>query len=507
MKSKIYNLSDLKKVIHKEKIKNRKIVLCHGVFDLLHVGHIKHLQKAKENGDKLVVTLTPDKYVNKGPGKPVFNQSLRSEAIAALDSVDFVAVNDSSTAVNPIKVLKPNVYCKGKDYKNFNNDITGEIRNELKALRQIKGKVIFTEELTFSSSRLINKSTDFYSSKQKKIINKVRKLFNFEEIKKTIDSFNKFKILVIGETIIDQYNFCEAIGKSGKEPILVFKETQKDQYLGGVLSIARNLSEFSKKITIISMLGEKREYLKDINKILPNNIKKKFIYKKKSPTIVKKRYVDGISQSKIVGIYNINDEILNKKDEITFNKLLKKELSKYDLVIVSDYGHGLISKKSAKLICKYAKFLALNAQVNASNIGYHTIRNYKNFDTLIINEREIRHEMRDKISNLNTLMKSLSYTKGIKNLIVTRGGQGSILFNKHKNKFFFADAYARNIVDKIGAGDTMLSLIAPCLKSKIDSNISLLISSLAAAQSVEDFGNKMSIKKIDILKSLDNLLK
>ena len=131
MKSKIYNLSDLKKVIHKEKIKNRKIVLCHGVFDLLHVGHIKHLQKAKENGDKLVVTLTPDKYVNKGPGKPVFNQSLRSEAIAALDSVDFVAVNDSSTAVNPIKVLKPNVYCKGKDYKNFNNDITGEIRNEL----------------------------------------------------------------------------------------------------------------------------------------------------------------------------------------------------------------------------------------------------------------------------------------------------------------------------------------------------------------------------------------
>ena len=223
MKRKIYNLSDLKKVIHKEKIKNRKIVLCHGVFDLLHVGHIKHLQKAKENGDKLVVTLTPDKYVNKGPGKPVFNQSLRSEAIAALDSVDFVAVNDSSTAVNPIKVLKPNVYCKGKDYKNFNDDITGEIRNELKALKQIKGKIIFTEELTFSSSRIINKSTDFYSSKQKKIINKVRKLFNFEEIKKTINSFNKFKILVIGETIIDQYNFCEALGKSGKEPILVLK--------------------------------------------------------------------------------------------------------------------------------------------------------------------------------------------------------------------------------------------------------------------------------------------
>ena len=127
------------------------------------------------------------------------------------------------------------------------------------------------------------------------------------------------------------------------------------------------------------MIGEKKEYLIDINKNLPKNIKTKFIYKENSPTIVKKRYVDSISQSKVIGIYNINDEILNKKDEIIFNKLLKKEIKKHDLIIVSDYGHGLISKKSANLICKKSKFLALNAQVNASNIGYHTIRNYKVF--------------------------------------------------------------------------------------------------------------------------------
>ena len=507
MKNKIYNLTDLKKIIQKERKKNKNIVHCHGVFDLLHVGHIKHLKKAKELGDKLVVTLTPDRYVNKGPGRPVFNQSLRSEAIAALDAVDYVAVNDTATAVHPIKLIKPNIYCKGKDYKNLNDDITGEIKNELKEIKKIKGRVIFTEELTFSSSRLINKSTNFFSPKQKKIIRKINKSFNFKEIKKNIDNFSKLKILVIGETIIDQYNFCEAVGKSGKEPILVLKEIQKDQYLGGVLSIARNLSQFSKKITVLSMVGEKKEHLNDINKNLPKNIKTKFIYKKNSPTIVKKRYVDSISQSKIIGIYNINDEILNKKDEIIFNKLLTKEIGKNDLVIVSDYGHGLISKKSANLICKKSKFLALNAQVNASNIGYHTIRNYNNFNTLIINEREIRHEMRDKINNLNTLIKNLSKEKNIKNLIVTRGGRGSVLFNKNKKKFFFGDAYATNIVDKIGAGDTMLSLIAPCLKLKIDINISLLISSLAAAQSVEDFGNKTSIKKLDILKSLENILK
>ena len=507
MKNKIYSLKSLSKIIEKDKKKIRTIVHCHGVFDLLHVGHIKHLKKAKELGNKLVVTLTSDRYVNKGPGRPVFNQTLRSEVLAAIDSVDYVAINDTPTAVYPIKIIKPNIYCKGKDYKNFNDDITGEIKNELKELKKIKGKIVFTEELTFSSSRLINRSTDFFSLRQKKIIKKISKKTDFKKIKKNIDNFNKLKILVIGETIIDQYNFCEAIGKSGKEPMLVLKEIKQDQYLGGVLSIAKNLSELSNKITVLSMIGEKKEYLNDINKNLPKKIKTKFIFKKNSPTIVKKRFVDSVSQSKVIGIYNINDEILNKTDENLFNKLLLKEIKKHDLVIVSDYGHGLISKKSANIICKNSKFLALNAQINASNIGYHTIRNYNNFNTLIINEKEIRHEMRDKISKEEILMRKISREKNIKNLIVTKGEAGSILYHKAKNKFHYADAFAHKVVDKVGAGDTMLSLIGPCLKTKIDNEITLLISSLAAAQSVETIGNKYTISKVKILKTLENILK
>ena len=504
---KIVSIKTLASITSKLKAKDKKVVLCHGVFDLLHVGHIKHLKKAKGLGNKLVVTITSDRYVNKGPNRPVFNQNLRCESIATLEPVDYVAINDGPTAINPIKIVKPNIYCKGKDYKNLNDDITGEIKNEIKELKKINGKIFFTEELTFSSSRLINRSTDFYSPRQKKIIKKISKISNFKNIKKIIDDFKKLKILVIGETIIDQYNFCEAIGKSGKEPILVLKEIQKEQYFGGVLSIARNLSEFSNKITVLSTIGEKKDYLKDINKQLPKNIKTNFIYKENSPTIVKRRYVDRVSNGKVFGIYKINDEILNKKDETIFNKLLKKEIKRNDLVIVSDYGHGLISKKSANLICKESKFLALNAQVNASNIGYHTIRNYNNFDTLIINEKEIRHEMRDKISKLEALMSNLSKEKNIKNLIVTLGGKGSVLYNKTKNKYFYIDAYAHKIVDKVGAGDTMLSLIGPCLKSKIDSHSALLISSLAAAHSVETIGNKYSISKIKILKTLENILK
>jgi bifunctional ADP-heptose synthase (sugar kinase/adenylyltransferase) len=203
----------------------------------------------------------------------------------------------------------------------------------------------------------------------------------------------------------------------------------------------------------------------------------------------------------------LNDEQLKKDTEKKFLKLINKLTKQNDLVVVSDYGHGLISKKAANLICKNSKFLALNAQINSSNIGFHTIRNYKNFNTLIINEKEIRHEMREKSLKLETLMVKLSIEKNIKNLIVTRGNNGSIMYTKNQKKFNYADAFAKNIIDKTGAGDTMLSLIGPCLKNNLDSNLTLLIGSLAAAQSVETIGNKHPIAKLKILKNLENVLK
>ena len=288
--------------------------------------------------------------------------------------------------------------------------------------------------------------------------------------------------------------------------MLVLKGINQEQYLGG-FEYCKKFISINKKRNCYFNDGEKKEYKKYITKELPKKIKTHFIYKENSPTIVKRRYIDNISESKVIGIYDINDEYLSKTNEAQLQNLLKKEIAKYDLVIVSDYGHGFISKKSASVICKNSKFLSLNAQVNASNIGYHTTRNYKKFNTLIINEKEIRHEMRDKVGKLETLMKKIVDEKKIENLIVTKGKSGSMLFNKKNNRFYYSDAYAHKIVDKIGAGDTMLSVISPCIKSKIDMDATLLVSSLAAAQSVQSMGNKNTINKIQILKTLENLFK
>ena len=104
--NKIISIAELSKRILDLKKKNKKIVHCHGVFDVLHVGHIKHFNTAKKLGDFLIVTVTPDKYVNKGPNRPIFSLESRMECIAALKFVDYVAANTSESATNAIKVLK-----------------------------------------------------------------------------------------------------------------------------------------------------------------------------------------------------------------------------------------------------------------------------------------------------------------------------------------------------------------------------------------------------------------
>ena len=115
--------------------------------------------------------------------------------------------------------------------------------------------------------------------------------------------------------------------------------------------------------------------------------------------------------------------------------------------------------------------------------------------------------MRDKNNKTEILMKKLSFQQEIDNLVVTRGKEGALFYSKKHNKYNSSQAYADTVVDKVGAGDAMLSIIALCLKSGFSRELSLLMGSLAAAQSTETIGNKESVSKIKILKTLEHLLK
>ena len=506
MREKIKNLNDLQKIVTSLKAKGKKIVYCHGVFDLMHIGHIKHFEEAKTYGDILVVTITPDEFVQKGPNRPVFTTSLRLEALAALGVVDFVAANEWPIAVETIKVIQPNIYCKGPDYKDHANDLTGKITEELKAINSVGGEIKYTRDISFSSSSLLNKFGNIYSESQKNFIQTILKDQDFNKIKSEIDDLQNLKVLVIGETIIDQYVFCEAMGKSGKEPVLVLRDLKMEQYAGGAAAIARHLSDFCGTVSLLSMQGEKKEYEGFIKDNLTKNIKHYFI-KKNAPTITKKRYVDYISKSKSLGVYSINDSQMNDRNEKQMHAYLEELIPEHDLVIVSDYGHGFISPKTANYISEKSIFISLNAQINAANIGYHTMNNYRKIDCAIINETELRHELRDRESSVEVLMKQLIEALEAKNLVVTQGSGGAKLYDSKKGKFHHCPAFASRVVDKIGSGDAMLALLSCSLKRGFDADLSLFMGSLAAAQSVESVGNSIPVSKTQLLKTFSHAVK
>jgi rfaE bifunctional protein nucleotidyltransferase chain/domain len=154
---KINKIIELEEIVKRLKRGGKKIVLCHGCFDLMHPGHIKYFQASKKMGDVLVVTITPDEFVDKGPGRPVFRQNLRADSIAALECVDYVAINNWKTAEQTLRLLIPDIYVKGQEFENL-EDKTGKIQKEFDVIKEIGAELRFTHEIVFSSTELLTKT-------------------------------------------------------------------------------------------------------------------------------------------------------------------------------------------------------------------------------------------------------------------------------------------------------------------------------------------------------------
>ena len=505
--NKIFSIHQIKKKIKLIKKEKKKIVLCHGVFDLIHIGHVKYFESAKKNYDYLIVSVTSDIFVNKGPGRPYFNQDLRMQLLSSLEIVNAVVLSDYPTSEKILSTVRPNAYIKGPDYLNNKKDKTKNIYKEIKIVKKYGGEVKYTKDSVYSSSNLLNKFFKSLNDEQRKFIDKISRKYTFQKIEGFLETLKKSYPLLIGETIIDQYIFCDTLGKSGKEPHLAAKDLYTETYLGGSAAIANHLAEFSRTVEFITSIGQKKDFFSFIKKKLKKNIKTNFFLKNNSPTIIKKRFIDEISGSKLLGVYSINDNMVSKQIEKRIISKLNEKIKKTDCVIVSDYGHGLITEKIAKLISKKKSFFALNAQVNAANLGFHSLSKYRNIDALIINESELRHEMRDKNSDIDKLSYQLLSKFKILYLIVTRGKNGVNLYTKKLKKKIHSPAFANKVVDKVGAGDNMLSLISICLQKKIPLDLTLFLGSLAGAQSVESLGNSESLNKFRLLRNLEYLLK
>jgi len=499
-------VDELAKALASFRAEGKKIVHCHGVFDLLHIGHIKHLEAARKYGDALVVTLTPDRFVNKGPHRPAFPERLRAEALASLVCVDFVAINEWPTAVETIQRLRPDFYVKGVVREGGKRDHTNAIDQEENAVKAAGGQLVLTDEETFSASTLINRFMDVFTPETKTFLEEFRARHAPEEIVGYLQAIRKLKVLIIGETIVDEYQFCSVMGKSGKEPVLAALHNRTEQYAGGVLAIANHVSNFCDQVGLVSALGEVNSCEEFIQSRLNGNIQSGFIRIPGAPTIIKRRFLEEYLSAKLFEVYVMRNDLLPAGVEEKLLGELERLLPQYDVVIVADYGHGLMTERALQLVCERSRFLAVNTQVNAGNRGFNMISKYPRADFVSLGEPEVRLDAHSSRADLRGLAEALARKIATKLLLVTRGSTGCLIHDRAQG-FFQVPAFSIRVVDRVGAGDAVLGLTAPCAALGVPPQALGFIANVVGAEACTIMGHRSSIEPSSLFRHITSLMK
>ncbi len=503
--SKILSLDDLAVVIDNLKKQGKSVAHCHGCFDLLHLGHIKHFEAAKNAADVVIVTITPDRFVNKGPGRPVFNETLRMEAIAALQAVDYVALNKWETAIETIKILKPSFYVKGQDYKDREQDLTKNIYLEEDAVKSVGGEIYFTEEIVFSSSTLINAHFSPYDEKVQGFMHDMKHKYSSEKVISYINALKDIRVLVIGDTIIDEYHYCLPLGKSSKSPTISTVFLRSEAYAGGALAIANHLEQYSGKVELVTVLGSQNSQLNIIEDKLSKGVERKFFYRSDSPTNTKRRYLDKYLNTKLFEVTFMNDKFIDSALENEIISYLKQNIDNYDLVLICDFGHGFISPGLQKYLQDSGKYLSINAQTNSNNFGFNYITKYRNAGYISIDEKELRLPFGDNYGKLETLIEKLSEITNCNDITITLGQAGSTLYSN--GKYYSSPAFANSVKDSVGAGDAVLSITSLLAYSKAPADLIPFIGNCMGTIAVNIIGNEHPVYKKDLTKFIKHFMK
>ncbi len=504
-KNKIVALGELAAIVETLKKKQKKVAQCHGCFDLLHIGHIKHFESAKKIADVLIVTLTPDQYVDKGPGRPAFPDRLRLEAIAALECVDYVALNEWATAIETIKMLRPDFYVKGPDYKRREDDVTSNIILEENAVESVGGQLYITEDIQFSSSKLISAHMSKLDDSVQSYITNLKRNYKGDNVLSEIERTQNIRTLIIGDTIIDEYHHCTPLGKSSKSPTISTIYKQGVSYAGGALAIANHVSQYSSSVQIITCLGFENSQQELIETKLDKKVTSKFFFRNDGPTPTKRRYLDTYLDNKLFEVTFMNDKHISKELEEEIINYLKSIISDFDMILISDFGHGLITPGIIHFLQQSGKFLCVNAQTNSNNYGFNYITKYSRANFISIDEKELRLPFGDNYGSIEELIKKLSIITQCNKIQITLGQKGSVYFEN--DKFYSAPAFATLVKDSVGAGDAVLSITSLLACQNTPAVLIPFTGNCTGAMAVEIIGNEHPVYKDKLKKYISYFLK
>ncbi|QWR77154.1 PfkB family carbohydrate kinase [Candidatus Magnetomonas plexicatena] len=474
------------------------------MFDLIHPGTIRHLKDAKNMGDILIVTVIQDSDVRKGPGRPIFHDTQRAENVASLSMVDYVSIVDDTVPFQCIKRLKPDIFAKGRQHKENDNQIRDKIYAEEKDLYFGLSKIMETSGFSITSSKIINNFLDIYPEHIKTYLREFSKVYPFDYIKDKLDCLKGYKVLIIGDGIVDEYCYCETMGKSPKADVIVNRFLSVDVFAGGAFAIANHVSGLCNHVHLVSVLGLEDTREDFVKSSLRPNIKATFFYRDDAPTIIKKRYIN-THNTKVFEVNYINDTSINEPLENQMIDFLNKIIKDYDLVLVSDFGHGLITKRLIGFIEAQANMVAVNTQTNGANAGLNLITKYGRTDFICLDGYEARLATQMKYEDFEDVAVELMAMVNTERLIITAGSAGSLCISRG-GSINRTPAFATKVIDVIGAGDAFFSYAAPCMALGMPVELVSFISNAVGALAVAIIGNKRPVEKYEVLEFIQNVL-
>lgn len=480
--------------------------LAYGHFTTIHAGHIRYLKHAKGLGSELIIALLDDGDDPKSP-KYAFNQKERAEALSLLSIPDCIYLMNNENLNEVVKKLKPAMLVLGKEFKNSK-------------LKEIKGAIDFQTKngagIQFEAGDINYASADLLVSSESELSLTRKNLFietchkeglDCQSLVDSINTWNNTHLLVIGDSIIDQYAACEPLGLSAEAPVVVVKEIKKRNFVGGAAIVAHHIKSLGAKCSFISVVGDDYNsyYLK--NELKSKGIVDNLVIDKSRPTTFKKRYV--VENQKLFRVSCLEDHKLDKEIEKKIINKLRKIAPFINGIVISDFVYGVITENIVdeiqKLSQKYNLMIFGDVQCS-SQTG--DITNFKDFSLLCPNEKETRIALRDNESGLEKLSQRLLSITKTKRLIMKLGAEGFIAYDNTSQKIRTQSfpALSVNPVDVAGAGDSLLSVMSVGLSSNQPLMTNCAIACCMASIAVETMGNS-PISKEKLISKLINVFK
>lgn len=508
----------MNKIISKEEFKtsvrpvlkqeNKVIALCHGVFDVVHPGHIIHLEQAKEMGDVLVVSITASKYVRKGPGRPYFNDEMRMKFLEALECVDYVMLSEGYTVDDIVESVEPDIYVKGEEYAKAEDDITGKINEEKELVEKHGGRIQYTTGQTYSSTKLINTAMAGLPEEVLQYVENFKQTYSLKTIREFAERAAALKILVVGDIIIDKYTYCKVQGLMSKDTGYSARISGSEEYLGGSIAVARHLASFSNHVTLLAMMGDELDIQERLNSELLPQMELQLIYDDKFPTIIKHRYLTRSEKReeyrKVLAVNNIPEKRrYGEASRKQFLDKLEEIITDYDVVFLCDFGHGLIDETTMELIQRKAKFLVLNCQTNSTNKGMNIITKYHRADAFALDQQELRLAFPMYADDEELAFKKMEehlHSDGW----LTRGSLGA--YGIKDGEIHECPAFTLTVKDTVGAGDAFFAIAG--LYAAVDAPVEVgtFVGNIAGALGANIVGNKDAVEKVNVLKYANTLL-